>query len=321
MIILTGAAGFIGSCMLAKLNQEGYKDIVLVDDFSNQVKFPNYKDKSYSQIVPRTELFEWLSLQSIPIQVVIHLGARTDTTEKNKAIFDELNLNYSKRLWEYCTEQQIPFVYASSAATYGDGSLGFDDDESRINTLLPLNPYGQSKHDFDCWALSQEQKPYFWAGLKFFNVYGPNEYHKGRMASVIFHAFKQIQEAGYLKLFRSHHPEYADGAQLRDFIYVKDVTDVILFLINTRYQSGIYNLGAGQAQTFLALGEATFAALGLKTNIRFIDIPLDIRDSYQYFTQANMHRLRSIGYHKPFTTLEAGVQDYVQQYLLPQKYW
>ena len=321
MIILTGAAGFIGSCMLAKLNQEGYKDIVLVDDFSNQVKFPNYKDKSYSQIVPRTELFEWLSLQSIPIQVVIHLGARTDTTEKNKAIFDELNLNYSKRLWEYCTEQQIPFVYASSAATYGDGSLGFDDDESRINTLRPLNPYGQSKHDFDCWVLSQERKPYFWAGLKFFNVYGPNEYHKGRMASVIFHAFKQIQEAGYLKLFRSHRPEYADGAQLRDFIYVKDVTDVILFLINTRYQSGIYNLGAGQAQTFLALGEATFAALGLKTNISFIDIPLDIRDSYQYFTQANMHRLRSIGYHKPFTTLEAGVQDYVQQYLLPQKYW
>lgn len=321
MIILTGAAGFIGSCMLAKLNQEGYKDIVLVDDFSNQVKFPNYKDKSYSQVVPRTELFKWLSLQSIPIQVVIHLGARTDTTEKNKTIFDELNLNYSKRLWEYCTEQQIPFVYASSAATYGDGSLGFDDDESRINTLQPLNPYGQSKHDFDCWALSQERKPYFWAGLKFFNVYGPNEYHKGRMASVIFHAFKQIQEAGYLKLFRSHRPEYADGAQLRDFIYVKDVTDVILFLINTRYQSGIYNLGAGQAQTFLALGEATFAALGLKTNIRFIDIPLDIRDSYQYFTQANMHRLRSIGYHKPFTTLEAGVQDYVQQYLLPQKYW
>ena len=321
MIILTGAAGFIGSCMLAKLNQEGYKDIVLVDDFTKTAKFPNFSNKIFSSIVPRADLFVWLAAQTAPIQAVIHLGARTDTTEKNSAIFEELNLTYSQKLWTYCTDLQIPFIYASSAATYGDGSLGFNDDEALITQLKPLNPYGQSKHDFDCWVLAQEKKPHFWAGLKFFNIYGPNEYHKGRMASVVFHAFGQIQHAGYLRLFRSHRPEYADGEQLRDFVYVKDVTEVILFLMNTRYRSGIYNLGTGQARTFLSLGEATFAALNLKPSIQFVDIPEDIRESYQYFTEAKMERLRDVGYHRPFVTLEEGISDYVQQYLLFQKYW
>jgi ADP-L-glycero-D-manno-heptose 6-epimerase len=247
---------------------------------------------------------------------VLHIGARTDTTEFDVEVFDVLNLHYSMQVWDRCTEYGIPLIYASSAATYGLGELGYVDDHNIVDRLKPLNPYGESKNDFDKWVLEQEQSPPFWAGLKFFNVYGPNEYHKGRMASVIFHAFGQIKGTGAVRLFRSHNPEYKDGEQLRDFIYVMDVVDVILFLMNTKPASGLYNLGTGHARSFVDLARATFAALELKPDIQFIDTPEDIRDKYQYFTEADMEKLKSVGYTKKFTSLEKGVEDYVSNYLL-----
>ncbi len=254
------------------------------------------------------------------MQFVFHIGARTDTTEFDKAIFDKLNLNFTKEIWNTCVEFGLPLVYASSAATYGNGEFGYDDNESIIEKLVPLNPYGDSKNDFDKWAIAQEKKPYFWAGLKFFNVYGPNEFHKGRMASVIFHAFNQINKTGGMKLFRSHNPEYKDGEQLRDFVYVKDVTSVCMFLLNHRKDSGIYNLGSGKARTFLDLTRNTFKAMEKPEHIEFMDTPIDIRDKYQYFTEANMKKLKSIGYNTPFHTLEEGVEDYVKGYLMGNKY-
>lgn len=319
MIIVTGAAGFIGSCLVSKLNEEGFIDLILVDDFSNSEKMKNLEGKKYSQKIHRDEFIQWLRENQRLVQFVFHLGARTDTTEFNKEIFDKLNLNYSKDLWKVCVEFGLPLVYASSAATYGMGEFGYDDNEETIEKLKPLNPYGDSKNDFDKWALKQEKKPYFWIGLKFFNVYGPNEYHKGRMASVILHAFNQIQEKGSVKLFRSHNPNYKDGEQLRDFVYVKDVVEVCYFLLHHRKNSGIYNLGSGKARTFLDLVKNTFSALNKVPNIEFIDTPIDIRDKYQYFTEANMNKLKSIGYSKPFYTLEEGVKDYVQNYLVGKK--
>lgn len=319
MIIVTGAAGFIGSCLVSKLNEEGFIDLILVDDFSNSEKMKNLEGKKYSQKIHRDEFIQWLRENQRLVQFVFHLGARTDTTEFNKEIFDKLNLNYSKDLWKVCVEFGLPLVYASSAATYGMGEFGYDDNEETIEKLKPLNPYGDSKNDFDKWALKQEMKPYFWVGLKFFNVYGPNEYHKGRMASVILHAFNQIQEKGSVKLFRSHNPNYKDGEQLRDFVYVKDVVEVCYFLLHHRKNSGIYNLGSGKARTFLDLVKNTFSALNKVPNIEFIDTPIDIRDKYQYFTEANMNKLKSIGYSKPFYTLEEGVKDYVQNYLRGKK--
>jgi ADP-L-glycero-D-manno-heptose 6-epimerase len=253
---------------------------------------------------------------------VIHIGARTDTTEFNKEIFDELNLNYTKKLWSICAKSSIPFIYASSAATYGLGEFGYDDDDvSIIPKLRPLNPYGDSKNDFDKWALQQKTRPPYWVGLKFFNVYGPNEYHKGRMASVIFHAFNQIEQNGKVKLFRSHNPNYTDGGQLRDFIYVKDLCSVILFLHKNKVANGIYNLGTGTARTFLDLAKNTFKAMGVEENIEFIDTPIDIRDKYQYFTEAKMNKLVKAGYTKPFSTLEEGLSDYVKNYLSGHKYY
>jgi len=321
MIIVTGAAGFIASCLVGKLNDEGYNDIVLVDDMSRADKAPNYINKRYSKIVDRKELFPFIEENEKLIQFIFHIGARTDTTEFDKSIFDELNLNYSKKVWQLCSEFAIPLVYASSAATYGDGELGFKDDHDIIPSLKPLNPYGISKNDFDIWALEQGKQPYFWAGLKFFNVYGPNEYHKGRMASVVYHAFNQIRDTGAMKMFRSHNPDYKDGEQLRDLIYVKDVVNVLYFLMHHRKDSGIYNLGAGKARTFLDLVKSTFKAMGKEEHIEFIDTPEDIRDKYQYFTEADMNKLRSIGYDKEFTSLEDGVADYVGNYLLPAKYY
>lgn len=320
MIIITGAAGFIGSCLTAKLNTEGYNDLVLVDDFSHEEKNENIAGKIFSQKVHRDEFPDWLSKNHQLVQFIFHIGARTDTTEFDVEIFNRLNLNYSKTVWNLCVEYGLPLVYASSAATYGAGENGYDDDEQKIKLLKPLNPYGDSKNNFDLWALSQEKKPWFWAGLKFFNVYGPNEYHKGRMASVIFHAFHQIRSAGKVKLFRSHHPGYEDGKQLRDFIYVKDVTEVCYFLMHHRKNSGIYNLGTGHARTFLDLANATFKALGLPPSIEFIDIPEDIRDKYQYFTEAKMDKLRKAGFAAPFHSLEEGIADYVTQYLVSGKY-
>ncbi len=321
MIIITGAAGFIGSCLVSKLNQEGFKDLILVDDFSNPQKEKNYSGKKYTQLVDRKDFIEWLKNNHRFVQFVFHIGARTDTTEFNTKIFDELNVNYTKDVWNFCVEFGLPLVYASSAATYGDGEYGYDDDHSVIPRLHPLNPYGISKNEFDKWALQQERKPYFWAGLKFFNVYGPNEYHKGRMASVIFHAYNQIEKTSGMKLFRSHNPNYKDGEQLRDFVYVKDVVDICIFLLHHRKDSGIYNLGSGKARTFLDLVKNTFRSMNKPEKIDFIDTPSDIRDKYQYFTEANMNKLRSIGYAKPFHTLEEGVKDYVGNYLIGQKYY
>lgn len=315
MIVVTGAAGFIASCLVAKLNSEGFTDLVLVDDFTVESKKANWEHKKFRTCVNRNIFFEWLKENQQQVQFIFHLGARTDTTEFNTQIFDELNLNYSKNIWQACVRFQIPLVYASSAATYGDGEFGYDDDETKIAQLKPLNPYGDSKNDFDKWALNQTDKPFFWAGLKFFNVYGPNEYHKGRMASVIFHAFNQINTTGNLKLFKSHKPEYANGEQLRDFVYVKDVCEVCYFLMHHRQNSGIYNLGTGKAQSFLTLAQQTFKALNKTERIDFIDIPEDIRETYQYYTQANMAKLRSVGYNKSFVTLEEGVADYVLNYL------
>ncbi len=323
MIVVTGAAGFIGSCMVSKLNNKGFRDIILVDDFSKTEKYPNIAHKSFREKVERSVFFPWLSKHQKDVEFIFHLGARTDTTEFNREIFDELNLNYSKDIWKACCEFGIPLVYASSAATYGDGSLGYSDQDSSLSfQLLPLNPYGISKNEFDKWALLQQLTPPHWQGLKFFNVFGPNEYHKGRMASVVFHAFNQAdrraggQGSGVVRLFRSHNPAYRDGEQSRDFIYVKDVTDVMYFLMNHPSDSGIYNLGTGKARSFLDLVYAVFSALDLPPSIEFIDTPADIRDKYQYFTEANMAKLRSIGYEKPFYSLESGIEEYVQGYLI-----
>lgn len=321
MIVVTGAAGFIASCLVSRLNAANFNDIVVVDNFSVAKKENNLKGKKIKEFIDRDNLFDWLDEHYEEVEFIFHLGARTDTTEFNKDVFDLLNLNYSKKVWNACCEYQIPLVYASSAATYGAGMLGYDDDEATIPLLKPLNPYGDSKNDFDKWALEQTAKPFFWAGLKFFNVYGPNEYHKGRMASVIFHAFKQIRDKGSLTLFRSHNPEFADGEQMRDFVYVKDVVEVCYFLMHHRKNSGIYNLGSGKARTFMALALSTFDAMGIKPEIDFVDTPESIRDTYQYFTEANMSKLRSIGYDKPFYTLEEGVKDYVQNYLMEEKYY
>lgn len=320
MIIITGAAGFIGSCLIQKLNDEGFYDLVLVDDFSNKEKSRNFEGKRFSQQVDRVSFPGWLIANQLLVQFVFHIGARTDTAESDVDLFNRLNLDYTKSIWNICVEFGLPLVYASSAATYGLGEHGYDDDESKIPLLKPLNPYGDSKNDFDKWAISQERKPYFWSGLKFFNVYGPNEYHKGRMASVIFHTFNQIRKSGEMKLFKSHNPDFKDGEQMRDFVYVKDVVDVLYFLMHHRKDSGIYNLGSGTARTFLDLAINTFKALGKPANISFVPTPEDIREKYQYFTEAKMDKLKSIGYSKEFHSLEQGVEDYVRNYLAKGEY-
>ena len=338
VVMVTGAAGFIGSCMVQYLNELGFTNLILVDEFNREDKIPNLKEKKFACVVERENLFEWLYNNKPQVDFVIHLGARTDTTEFNYAIHQHLNVEFSQNIWHYCTIKNVPLIYASSAATYGDGAMGYKDDHSLCHELKPLNPYGISKNEFDKWVLHQEDHPPFWAGLKFFNVYGPNEYHKGRMASVIFHSFNQIKTNGSVKLFRSHKDGFKDGEQLRDFIYVKDVVKVISWMMNESIvhspqttdntpqdlptlTSGIYNLGTGKARTFHDLVKATFDALNLETKIEFIDMPEDIRDKYQYFTEADMNKLRNAGYTDAFASLEEGVRDYVQHYLSEHKYY
>ncbi len=319
MVIVTGAAGFIPSCLIARLNAANFNDIIAVDDFrARPDKASNLAGKRITAFVERTELWAWLAANHEQVEFVFHLGARTDTAEFDRSILIELNLAYSQRLWKECCRYQLPLVYASSAATYGGGELGYsDEDDTLPKQLKPLNPYGDSKNDFDRWALVQPVKPFFWAGLKFFNVYGPNEYHKGRMASVVFHATNQLLAGGPVKLFRSHRPEYADGGQRRDFVYVKDVVEVCFHLMLTRRGSGLYNLGSGTARSFRELAEAVFAAAERPVDIQYIDIPADIRDTYQYFTEAPMDKLRRCtGYDRPFTPLEEGIREYVREYLL-----
>ena len=315
MIVVTGAAGFIGGNIIAGLNSKNYKDIVLVDDFSNAAKERNYQSATYTAMVQREDFPKWLEKNHQLVQCVIHVGARTDTSEFNWDVFLALNLDYSKRVWNMCVEFGLPLIYASSAATYGLGERGYDDAHEVAPLLKPLNPYGRSKNEFDKWVLQQVRTPFFWAGLRFFNVYGPGEYHKGRMASVVYHAYNQIRETGKMKLFRSHHPGIADGEQARDFIYVKDVVDVIIYLMEQRPVSGIFNLGTGRASTFLDLVHHTFAAMEVDPVIEFIDTPEDIRDKYQYFTEAKMDKLRNAGYDAAFTSLGNGIKDYVRNYL------
>lgn len=321
MIVITGAAGFIGSCLISKLNKEGHTNLILVDDFSNEKKKANYASKQFLKTIERKEFLNWFKENAKAVTFIFHIGAKTDTAEFNVDLLNELNLNYTKTVWQICTDNSIPLAYASSAATYGLGEFGYDDDESKINLLKPLNPYGESKNDFDKWAISQTSTPPKWVGFKFFNVYGPNEYHKGRMASVIFHSFNQINATGMVKLFRSHNPNYTDGGQLRDFVYVKDVVNVLYFAFTKNLKNGIYNLGSGKARPFLDLTKATFRALGKEPHIEFIDTPIDIRDKYQYFTEANMAKLIAQGYTTPFTSLEDGVEDYVKKYLASHLYY
>ena len=315
MIIVTGAAGFIGSYLCGVLNQQGYNNLVICDLF-RQDREANLESKKYIRRVDRNDLMNFIDENHIEIEFIFHIGARTDTTLFDRTLFDELNLNYSKKLWELSVKYSLPFIYASSAATYGDGSLGYDDDHSLVPKLQPLNDYGWSKQWFDMWVLEQAETPPFWAGFKFFNVYGPNEYHKGRMASVIFHAFNQIKSNGALNLFKSHNPNYSDGGQMRDFIYVKDLCQVLIYFFETRKHSGIYNLGTGKAETFNTLGSAVFTALGKVLNIKYVDTPADIRSKYQYYTQANTAKLSSAGYQAPFTSLTEGTIDYVKNYLV-----
>ncbi len=321
MIIITGAAGFIGSCLVQQFNNNGIYNLILVDDFSQSRKIENYNEKKYAAKVERGLFLEWFANHASDITYVLHIGAKTDTTLFDIATFDALNLNYTKSIWKICTQYQIPLIYASSAATYGLGEHGYKDDADIVPQLKPLNPYGESKNDFDKWALQQTACPPHWYGLKFFNVYGPNEYHKGRMASVIFHAFHQIQDNGKVKLFKSHRPDYKDGGQLRDFVYVKDVIQVIAYLFQSKVESGLYNLGSGQARSFNDLALNTFKALDKAPDIVFIDTPIDIRDKYQYFTEADMTKLLKSGYTKAFHTLESGIEDYVKNYLKPQAYF
>lgn len=328
LIIVTGAAGFIGSCMVEYLNQLGYNSLIIVDDFGDENKRINWEQKKYNAAIERYNLFDWLTANNPDVKLVIHLGARTDTTEFDYAIHLALNVQYSQDMWNYCTQKSIPLIYASSAATYGNGEFGYNDDHDVIEKLQPLNPYGVSKNEFDKWALKQEAEPPYWTGLKFFNVYGPNEYHKARMASVIFHSFNQIKKDGVVKLFKSHKEGFKDGEQLRDFVYVKDVVKVIGWMFETMLagewnekNNGIYNLGTGTARAFRDLVHATFKGLEMEPNIIYIDMPEDIRDKYQYFTEANMEKLKKAGYDDKFYSLEEGVVDYVKNYLAPAKFY
>ncbi|NCX95286.1 MAG: ADP-glyceromanno-heptose 6-epimerase [Chitinophagia bacterium] len=320
-IAITGAAGFIGSYLTGFLNQKGYTNLILVDDFTQPAKKPNFIGKRYARLIDRNSFIEWWTGRADAVQYCFHLGARTDTTEPNYAIHKHFNLDYSIAVWERCYRFNVPLVYASSAATYGNGDQGYDDTGALPTLMQPLNAYGISKNQFDIWASRQEYKPPFWAGLKFFNVYGPNEYHKNRMASVIFHAYNQIKQTGAMRLFKSHHPNYADGQQQRDFIYVKDIINIAEWMMRRKPQSGIYNAGTGKARTFNDLATAVFNAMQLPVNIEYIDTPTDIRDKYQYYTQAKMDKLLAAGYPHQFYELETGVQEYVTQYLKENKYF
>ena len=319
MIVVTGAAGFIGSVLAVRLLEANYRQLVLVDDFSVTSKRVNHEHLAATARVDRDKFPAWLQANESQVQFIFHLGARTDTTEQDSQLLNRLNFDYSKEIWNMCVEFGLPLIYASSAATYGDGSMGYTDSHEIVSKLQPLNPYGQSKNNFDAWAIAQKRQPYFWAGFKFFNVYGPNEFHKKRMASVVLHTFRQVQATGSMKLFRSHREDYQDGHQTRDFVHVEDVCSVLLHFMHHRIatSSGLYNLGSGQGRTFLDLAQATFHAMGKEPNISFIDTPLDIRDTYQYFTQADLTKLRANGYAEPFRTLEEGIDDYVKNHLIP----
>ena len=322
MIVVTGAAGFIGSCLVTRLNELGYhKEIVVVDDFYKDDKDPNLTGKFIRDWIHRDIFMEWFRKSHHFVDFVFHLGARTDTAEQDWEIFQKLNLDYSRDIWEVCASHNIPLVYASSAATYGGGEHGYSDDHALTKKLEALNPYGRSKLEFDQWVLEQKNVPPKWAGLRFFNVYGPNEYHKGRMASVVWHGYHQIRKTGKLRLFRSHREGIADGEQKRDFIYVKDVVDMCLFFLENNAPSGLFNVGTGEARSFNDLGKALFAAMDRKPQIEYFDMPEDLRGQYQYFTQADMEKLRKAGFQADVYSLEDGIRDYVQGFLAEGRFY
>ena len=315
-ILITGVAGFIPSCLAHRLFKEGH-DLVLVDSFHFPEKNKNLEGLSSCKRIERDDLFTWIEENEPAIDFVFHLGARTDTTETKKHIFDKLNVEYSQDIWRYCTLEDIPLIYASSAATYGLGEHGFVDDHEIVNSLKPLNAYGDSKNNFDKWALKEFMSPPAWYGFKFFNVFGPNEYHKGRMASVVFHFYNQLIKTGEVNLFKSHKNDYKNGEQTRDFIYVDDLINVMLhFHDNEReINNGLYNIGTGSARTYNDLAKAIFKAVGKDPVINYIDTPEDIREKYQYFTEADMTKVKSAGYEKAFISLEETVAHYVNEYL------
>lgn len=315
MLVITGAAGFIGSCLAARLREEGEGPLLLVDDFSRIDKQPNLKRIEEEMRIHRTDFFEWLETHHGKVRWIFHLGARTDTTELDEQLLYNLNEQYTLKIWESCVRHGIPLVYASSAATYGAGESGFSDHPEGLHSLQPLNPYGWSKHHVDLKIYQAKQAPPRWAGLKFFNVYGPNEYHKGKMASVVYHAHKQIKTDGFLRLFRSYKQEVKDGEQMRDFIYIEDVLDVCLWMMRTPFPSGIYNLGSGNASSFNALAEAIFKAMNYPSRIEYIEMPDGLAERYQYYTCASIQRLHHAGYEKPFTPIAEGVARYVRQFL------
>lgn len=328
MIIVTGGAGFIGSALVWKLNQKGRTDILVVDRMGTGEKWKNLAKRRIAGLLHKDEFFSWLEGEgaNVHIEAIFHLGASSATTETDVDYLVRNNLNYSLRLWNYCADVGIPFIYASSAATYGDGTHGFDDDEERMKELMALNPYGFSKQKFDDIVLRLERQPPFWAGLKFFNVYGPQEYHKGAQSSVVCQWLPQVQTTGKVRLFKSYRPDIADGAQLRDFVYVKDVVEVLWHLFadgGRKAVSGIYNVGSGTARSFVDLARAMFRVMpGVEGQIEFIPMPEALRAHYQYFTEASLKNLREkAGYHGPFTSLEEGVKDYVSHYLLADDHY
>ena len=321
MIILTGGGGMIGSMIAWHLNtQMNFDDFVIVDDLINEQQENNFNKRKFIEYIAKDDLEKYLNDKK-NVSAVIHMGAISATTESNFNRLLQSNIRFSQALWHWCAKNKVPFIYASSAATYGNGSVGYSDNESELDKLSPLNAYGYSKHFFDRWVqleLSKNQPtPPQWCGLKFFNVYGPNEYHKGRMASVVFHSFNQFKETNQIKLFKSEHPSYADGMQVRDFIYVKDAVKIIIFFLNNDNFSGLYNAGTGNAETFKALAEAVLInTKGQPDDIKYIEMPNDLKGKYQYYTQATMNKINSIGFNDNFMNLKEGVTDYLESYLL-----